>query len=138
MKKSYIILGAITIFCVIITIALRIFMNNMEVNYEEVNVTVISSESHLKRVGKSRQRVYEVKVKYEDNTYDLENVHDTYSYVEGDQITAYLSNGKLYANIEGVRTSTPLSSVYFIFVFISLILVIGTPVYIINSRKRST
>ena len=137
MKKSYIILTFITILCVIVTIGLRIFMNNMEINYEEVKATVISSESHLKRVGKSRQTVYDVKFKYEGNTYDLENVHDTYSYVEGDQITAYLSNGKLYANIEGVRTSTPLSTVYFVFVFISLILVIGTPVYIINSRKRN-
>lgn len=136
MKKSYIILIVIMIICIVVTIGLRFFMDNMDINYEEVKATVISSESHLKRVGKSRQIVYDVKVEYEGNTYDLENVHDTYSYVEGSQITAYLSNGNLYANIEGVRTSTSLSTVYFVFVFISFILLIGTPVYIINSHKR--
>ena len=136
MKKFYIILIVIMISCIVVTIGLRFFMDNMDINYEEVKATVISSESHLKRVGKSRQIVYDVKVEYEGNTYDLENVHDTYSYVEGSQITAYLSNGNLYANIEGVRTSTSLSTVYFVFVFISFILLIGTPVYIINSHKR--
>lgn len=136
MKKFYIILIVIMIICIVVTIGLRFFMDNMDINYEEVKATVISSESHLKRVGKSRQIVYDVKVEYEGNTYDLENVHDTYSYVEGSQITAYLSNGNLYANIEGVRTSTSLSTVYFVFVFISFILLIGTPVYIINSHKR--
>ncbi len=137
MKKSYIIMIVITIVCIMVTIGLRVVMNNMDINYEEVKAIVISSESQLRRVGKSRQMVYNVKVEYEGDTYDLENVHDTYSYVEGSQITAYLSNGKLYANIEGVRTSTPVSTVYFVFVFISVILVIGTPVYIINSRKRN-
>lgn len=136
MKKFYIILIVIMIICIVVTIGLRFFMDNMDINYEEVKATVISSESHLKRVGKSRQIVYDVKVEYEGNTYDLENVHDTYSYVEGSQITVYLSNGNLYANIEGVRTSTSLSTVYFVFVFISFILLIGTPVYIINSHKR--
>ena len=136
MKKSYIIMITITTISIILTIVLGILMNHMDMHYEEVKATVISSESHLKRVGKSRQIVYDVKVEYEGNTYDLENVHDTYSYVEGSQITAYLSNGNLYANIEGVRTSTSLSTVYFVFVFISFILLIGTPVYIINSHKR--
>lgn len=138
MKKSYVVMIIITIICVIVTIGIRVFMNNMNINYEEVKATVISSESHLKKSGKSRTIVYDVKVKYEGNTYDLENVHNNYSYVEGNQITAYLSNGKLFANIEGVRTSTPLASIYFVFVFISFILVIGTPVYIINSRKRNS
>ena len=73
---------------------------------------------------------------YEGDTYELKNVHDTYSYAKGKQIVAYLSNGNLYANVEGIKGDTPLAKVYFVFVFISWILMIATSVYIISSRKR--
>ena len=45
--------------------------------------------------------------------YDLENAHDSYSYRVGSTVTAYLANGRMYANEEGVRNATPQGTAYF-------------------------
>jgi len=50
-------------------------------------------------------------------TYDLGNAHSAYEYPKGKVVKAYLSNGKLYANEEGVKTSTPIATIYFVFLF---------------------
>ncbi len=137
MKKSYIIMITITTISIILTIVLGILMNHMDMHYEEVKATVISVETKTKVRHKYIIHTdYNVKIMYEGDTYELKNVHDTYSYAKGKQIVAYLSNGNLYANVEGIKGDTPLAKVYFVFVFISWILMIATSVYIISSRKR--
>ena len=138
MKKSYIVMIVVTIISIVLAIVLRVLMDHIDIQYEEVKATVISAESQIKVSRKYTYTDYNVKVAYEGDTYELKDVTNTYSYMKGKVITAYLSNGELYANIAGVRGSTPVATAYFVFVFISLALIIATPAYIITSKKRNT
>ena len=107
MKKAAAICGVLTVVFIIATVFLRTKMDNAELNYEEVKVQVLSSETKQTKVktkySSSYQTTYEIKVLYEGKEYDLKN--------------AYLAYGKMYANIEGVRTSSPFGIAYFVGLF---------------------
>ena len=122
MKKVYI-SGIITILCIVATVLLRILMDNTDVDYTEVQAEVVSvaTKETSVRVNYSRHNMteYEVIVSYMGENYKLQNVYGTYLYSEGKTTTAYLSNGKLYANVEGVQTSTSAAYAYFVALFIS-------------------
>lgn len=119
MKKQIIILWVAFVACVAITVGLWFAMNNSNPEFEEVKATVLSAETTQvvnKKTG-SKTNFYDVKVVYEGKTYDLGNAHSAYEYPKGKVVKAYLSNGKLYANEEGVKTSTPIATIYFVFLF---------------------
>lgn len=118
MKKQVVIV--LWVICVVLLVGIaptRIAMDNAATpDYEEVQVTVMSSKTTEvvnKKTG-SRTPFYEVEVSYNGKVYDLINVHNSYSYVEGRQTTALLSGDKLYANVEGIQTSTPMAKAYFV------------------------
>lgn len=122
MKKVYI-SGIITILCIVATILLWILTDNTNVDYTEVQAEVVSvakKETSI-RVNYSRHTMteYEVIVSYMGENYELQNVHNSYLYSEGKTTTAYLYNGKLFANVEGVQTSTSAANAYFAALFIS-------------------
>ena len=122
MKKVYI-SGIITILCIVATVLLRILSDNTDVDYTEVQAEVVSvstKETSI-RVNYSRNTTttYEVIVSYMGENYELQNVHAAYLYSEGTTTTAYLSNGKLYANVEGIQSSTPAATAYFVALFSS-------------------
>ena len=102
MKKVYI-SGIITILCIVATVLLRILMDNTDVEYTEVQAEVVSvaTKETTIRVNFSRHTTtkYEVIVSYMGENYELQNVYGAYLYHEGITTTAYLSNGKLYANV---------------------------------------
>ena len=117
MKTKVIILWVI---CVVLLVGIaptRIAMDKAKTpDYEEVQATVVSSETTQvvnKKTG-SKTDFYDVKVSYNGKVYDLINVHNSYSYVEGRQVTALLSGDKLYANEEGITSSTPMAKAYFV------------------------
>jgi len=116
MKKVWV-CGIITIICIVATVLLRGPMADTDVEYTEVKVQVVSSETKetTVKVGNSRSNLttYEIVVSYNGKQYDLKNAHDSYSYRQGSTVTAYLSNGKMYANVEGVQNSTPAATAYF-------------------------
>jgi len=119
MKKQIIILWVAFVACVAITVGLWFAMNNSNPEFEEVKATVLSAETTQvvnKKTG-SKTNFYDVKVVYEGKTYDLGNAHSAYEYPKGKVVKAYLSNGKLYANEEGVKTATPVAKIYFGFLF---------------------
>ena len=68
--------------------------------------------------------------------YELQNVYGAYPYSEGRPTTAYLSNGKLYANVEGVQTSTSAANAYFAALFISFGMLILTLCLWQRERER--
>ena len=94
-------------------------MNNAEIKYEEVTavVTDTSSKAVINKKTGSRTTFYEVKVNYDGKEYKLQNVHGLSGYFEGKIVKALLSNGKLYANVEGIKSTSPVAIVYFIFLF---------------------
>lgn len=131
MKKKVIILWVVFAVCLIATVCLWFAMNNQNVEFEEVNVTVLSAttERVVNRKTGSSTNFYKVKVRYQGKEYDLENAHNTYMYQEGKEVKAYLSNNRLFANEEGVETSTPVATVYFIFLFASFAMLFVAPTY---------
>lgn len=117
MKKKSTILWLAFAVCLVITVIMWFVVNKSEVKYEEVEVTVLSSETkqYKDRKKGTTYTKYEIKVEYDGKTYDLENAHNSYQFVEGRTVKAYLANKRLFANVEGVKTSTPLATVYFVF-----------------------
>lgn len=127
-KKIVILMGVGFVVSLVLTIVFRIRMDNQNLEYEEVEVRVVSTGTERVRLrsgySSSTTTKYVVTVRYEGETYDLENVHSLSGYTEGRTVKAYLSNGKMFANVEGVNTSTPVAYAYFGFLFASFILFI--------------
>lgn len=119
MKNKSLILWIITALCLVMTVVFWFLMDGTEVEYEEVSA-VVTSASTTEVVNKStgsRTPFYDVKVRYEGEEYTLENVHGLAGYTQGRSVKALLANGKLYANVEGIKSTTPVAIVYFIFLF---------------------
>ncbi|MDE6915975.1 MAG: penicillin-binding protein, partial [Lachnospiraceae bacterium] len=121
MKKKAILMWILFVVCIVGTVALRYLSDRQDVQYEEVSATVISAQEKVmtNRKTHSTYTSYEITVKYDGKEYDLKNAHGIYGFNSGAEVTAYLSNGKLYANIEGVESSTPLFYAYFAFLIAS-------------------
>lgn len=137
-KVKAIILTLATLACLAATVALWFAMNSAQLDYEEVEAIVNSSETvtHRNKNGSGTYNTYEVTVNYQDKIYQLHNCHDSYSYVPERKVKVYLSNGKLYANIEGVKTSSPVATVYFIFLFATFGMILGVPIYLSKQREK--
>ena len=129
MKKVWV-CGLIMIICIVATVLLRGPMDNADIDYTEVKVQVVSSETKETniKVGNSTSTMttYDVVVSYMGKDYDLKNAHNSYSYRKGATVTAYLSNGKMYANVEGVQTSTPAATAYFVALIGSFVMFLVT------------
>ncbi len=128
--KKIIILWVAFVVCLVATIGLWFAMNSSNPEFEEVKATVVSAETTkvVNRKTGSSTTFYDVKVEYEGKTYDLGNAHSVYEYPKGKVVKAYLSNGKLYANEEGVKTATPIATVYYIFLFGTFGMLIFAPI----------
>lgn len=137
MKKKSTILVLITIFCFIATVALWFAVNKSNPEYTEVEAKVLSVDSRYVQGRRGTSRLEkEVIVEYQGKEYTLKNVISTSRFGVGRDATVYLSNGKLYENIDGVKTSTPLAMVYFAFLFITFGMIIISATYISRSRKK--
>jgi hypothetical protein len=103
---------------------MRYFLERQDVEFEEVTVTVVSAEKKEleNRKTNTTLTINDVKVEYEGEEYALKNAYDVYMYPTGKEVTAYLSHGKLYANIAGVESSTLLYYVYLAFLIASFIM----------------
>ncbi len=143
MKKKITALWILFIVCVCITIGLWFMVNKSNPKYEEVQVTVLSAETKKVKNRKtgSTYTSYEIKVSYEGKTYDLENAHNAYSYLEGRQAKAYLYKNRLFANVEGVKNATSAGTLYFVFLIGSFILffvtLIDTSKYLQNKKEEA-
>lgn len=138
MNKKVIILWVITILCLILTIVFWFLSRNTDVEYEEVNVAVTDTSTKVvtNKKTKSKTNFYKVNVNYNGEEYELHNVHSLTGYSKGRSVKAYLSNGKLYANVEGIKSTTPISIVYFVFLFSTFGLFIFTPTYMSKVKNK--
>lgn len=139
MKKVYA-CGIVTVLCIVAAVLLYAPMRNTEVDYSEVKVQVVSSEEKETTIktGSSRSTMttYDIVVSYMGENYALKNAHDSYSYRPGATVTAYLSNGKMYANVEGVRNSSPVSIAYFTALIGSFVMFFVTICLWANAAQR--
>lgn len=130
----------ITVVCLILTVVFWFLMNKVEVDYEEVTaiVTDTSSKTVVNKKTGSRTTFYEVKVKYEGKEYELQNVHGLAGYSEGKNVKALLSNGKLYANVEGIKSTSPVAIIYFIFLFGTFGMVFASATYMSKMKQKNS
>lgn len=124
MKKKALLMWILFVVCVIGMVGLRYLSAKEDVEYEEVTAKVISAQERVikNRKTKSSYTSYDITVKYKGKEYALKNAHNVYQYPSGKGITAYLSRGSLYANVEGVKSSTPLFYGYFAFLVASFVM----------------
>ena len=127
-KKKEILLGIVFLICLVLTFVFRHLMDNQNLEFEEVNVVVLSADEDNVRIktGYSSTNIsdYDVQVSYKGKTYDLHNVHSLSGYWEGSTVKAYLSGDSMYANVEGVNTSTPVAYAYYVCLIGSFVLLI--------------
>lgn len=138
MKNKVVIMWIITAVCLILTIVFWFLMNKVEVKYEEVTaiVTDTSSKEVINKKTGSRTTFYEVKVMYEGKEYELQNVHGLAGYYEGRSVKALLANEKLYANVEGIKSTSPIAIVYFIFLFGTFGMLILSATYMSKMKAK--
>ena len=137
MKKT-LIFGLLTLACLAATVVLWFVLRDSQPEYEEVQAIVVSAESEKQYLGKGNTlTLHHVICRYNGALYELKNAHDTWSYPEGRPVTVFLSGGKLYANIEGVKTSSPVGIVYFAFLFGTLgLLAVTLSVFSLESKRK--
>lgn len=132
MKKKAAIAWCAFAVCLIATVIMWFVVDAQEIEYEEVEVRVLSAETKQLR-NRSTGTYYdfhEVTVEYSGKRYELENAYNTYQYPQGATVKAYLANnGRLFANIEGVSSTTPLATVYFVCLFGSFGLLFVAAIY---------
>ncbi len=139
MKNKGTIMWIATGICLILTIVFWFLMNKVEVKYEEVTATVTDTSSRTvvnKKTG-SRTTFYEVTVEYKGEEYELKNVHGLSGYYEGKSVKALLSNGKLYANVEGIKSTTPVAIIYFVFLFGTFGMLIASSMYSSKAKEKN-
>jgi len=99
-------------------------MNNQKLDYDIVKCTVtdVTKKKNYGTGNKGNRYNYIITVLYNNKNYELLNVYDSaiYKYSEGATVNVYLSNGKLYANETGVRTSSNIATAYFILLYITM------------------
>lgn len=140
MKNKGTILWGITAICFVLTVVFWFLMNKTEVHYEEVSavVTHTSSREVVNKNTHNRTTFYEVKVFYNDKEYELQNVHGLAGYFKGKTVKALLSNDKLYANVEGIKSTSPMAIVYFVFLFgtFGMLMVSATYMSKVKHKKK--
>lgn len=127
-KKQAVICLILFIISLIATILFHYKVKNQDIQYEAVKVTVISVES----TRRHNNIFVDVIVEYEGEMYELINVLDgeigTYealSHLKPESQnnnplfdnTVYYSNGKMYSNINGIKTD----NLYFIWYLVGLV-----------------
>ena len=138
MKNKVAIMWIVTVICLILTIVFWFLMNKAEVKYEEVTATVTSTATKeiVNKNTQNRTTFYEVKVEYNGKEYDLQNVHGLSGYYQGKSVKALLANDKLYANIEGIKSTSPIAIVYFIFLFGTFGMLMASATYMSKVKKQ--
>ncbi len=119
MKNKVALMWGLTIVCFILTVIFWFLMNNQNISYEEVMATVTNTSSRevVNKKTHNKTTFNTVMVKYEGKEYELHNVHTLTGYYKGKSVKALLSNNKLYANEEGIKSTSMVAIIYFIFLF---------------------
>jgi len=141
-KKLSIISGVLLVVFLVMAVVFYILSDNQHLSYKVVEVNVISVHSANPLSKTDRDRVV---VEYNGKNYEVENLRTNetlkyHTYLSAKKrANAYFSNGKIYANIEGIRTTTVIGTIYFVFLFGTLILIFTTAVLVgcvVEAKKR--
>ena len=126
----------------LMAVVFYILSHNQRLSYEVVQVTVVSvyTKNPLSKMDEDK-----VVVEYNGKNYEVENLRTNetlkyHTHLESQKpADAYFANGKIYANVEGIRSTSVIGTIYFVFLFGTLILIFTTAVLIgclIEAKKR--
>ena len=135
-KKFAVIFTLLFAVSLLICIGFRVITETMKIDYQEVEVTVLSASQS---VGRTTRRT-EVKVYYKGAEYQLNGVSEIWKYSvyqsTGEHITAYMSNGKLYEDVSDIRGDSGMFIISFIFMWISIVLLVPMLTFWTEHRKE--
>ena len=126
----------------LMTVVFFFISRNQHLSYTTVQVDVVSVHTKNPLSKTDRDKVV---VDYNGRTYEVKNLRTNEvlkyqsHYLSQTSADAYFSNGKLYANVEGVRSNTVVGNVYFVFLFGTMGLIFTTAVLIgcvVEAKKR--
>ena len=124
------------------TVVFYVLSRNQHVSYDIVQVEVITVHTKNPLSKTDRDKVV---VEYNGRTYEVKNLRTNEvlkyqsHYLSKTSADAYFSNGKLYANVDGVRSNTVTGTVYFVFLFGTMGLIFSTAILIacnVEVKKR--
>ena len=126
----------------LMTVAFYVLSHNQHLSYKVVRVNVISVDikNPLNKIDKDK-----VVVEYNGKSYEVENLmtNETlkyHTYLSSQKpADAYLANGRIFANVDGIRSTSMIGMIYFVFLFGTLILIFTTAILIgcvVEAKKR--
>ena len=115
----------------LLCIGLRVITGTMKIDYQEVKVTVISGSQSVGRTTKT-----DFKVNYKGEEHKLYGVTNIWKYSIGQDITVYMSNGKLYEETNDVRGGTGVFIASMIFMGITIVLLVPMLTFWIELNKE--
>ncbi len=113
-------------------IGTRVILQNMDMDYQEVEVKVISG-------SQTRGRTYvdtDIIVNYKGDEYELIGATNTWEFFVGDKITAYLADGKLYDSPIAIKGDSALFVVSMIFMGASVVLLVPMLSFWVDYKKE--
>lgn len=105
MKKFFIITGGLFFIGICVTVFLWFKVRDAKISYNKITVSVVSVEKIMPKDARETMK-YRVKVRYDGTDRELNNVKKGFSYFAGQQVEVFESDGVLYEDEDGVRTST--------------------------------
>ena len=111
----------LTVVCLVVTVILNRKVADQTFDEGEVQTVKCKITSVAKKSVRINGHItssYEVYGMYDGVEQEIRNVSSSgYSYREGSTREVYLYKGKLYGNIEGIKTTTAVGVIYFVFLF---------------------
>ena len=145
-KKKFVKLSIVSsvLLAVFFVLAVTFFFisRNQHISYSTVQAEVYSVHS---KAPLSKNDTNKVTVIYDGKTYNLINVKDseisryTSHYLLKTPANVYLTGGKMYSNVEGIRGHSVLGNIYFICLFGTMGLIMTIAVLIgcvVEAKKR--
>ena len=111
----------LTVVCLVVTVILNRKVADQtfdEGEVQTVKCTITSVTEKSIKINGHVTKTYEVHGTYNGVEQEIRNVSSSgYSYRKGSTKDVYLYKGKLYGNIEGIKTTTAVGVIYFVFLF---------------------
>ena len=67
----------------------------------------------------------------------MQNVHGLSGYYEGKSVKVLLANDKLYANVEGIKSTSPVAIIYFVLLFGTFGMLMLSATYMSKAKKQA-
>lgn len=122
-QKHTLIFGILLLIGIATSVFLWFQVNNQSYTLNRVNVQVVSVKEE-RPLGLKGGVEYIVTVRHEGKEKKLNNVSSAYQYIIGGMTEVFESNGALYADEDGVKTSSNIALYYFGSLAVNLILLI--------------